>query len=169
MKSKKNKLRKLTGKQQSFVQHYCGDCAFNATQAAIKAGYSVKTAYSIGNENLSKPEIIAAMAEEIADRAEKTDVEVAEIVQELRKIAFSGTLFSNSDKLKALELLGKFKAMYTDRLATVSPGDANALSETQQEELTAFSQWRTKQLSQGKPAPTKESNKIIPFKETKTG
>lgn len=50
----------LTDKQQRFVEEYCTD--FNATQAAIRAGYSQKTAHSIGHENLSKPEIKAALA-----------------------------------------------------------------------------------------------------------
>ena len=55
--------RKLTLKQQRFVNYYVGECAGNATQAAIKAGYSQDTAYSIAEENLRKPEISAAIAE----------------------------------------------------------------------------------------------------------
>jgi len=46
---------KLTAKQLRFVEEYCID--FNATRAANVAGYSAKTAYSIGHENLRKPEI----------------------------------------------------------------------------------------------------------------
>lgn len=49
----------LTAKQQKFVSEYI--VSFNATQAAINAGYSEKTAYSIGHENLSKPEIANAI------------------------------------------------------------------------------------------------------------
>ena len=51
----------LTPKQQRFVEEYLID--LNATQAAIRAGYSKHTAHSIGHENLSKPEIVAALAE----------------------------------------------------------------------------------------------------------
>ena len=47
--------KKLTPKQQRFIDEYLVD--LNATQAAIRAGYSAKTAYSIGIENLKKPEI----------------------------------------------------------------------------------------------------------------
>lgn len=47
----------LTEKQRRFADEYIAN-GFNATQAAISAGYSKKTAYSIGNENLSKPEIV---------------------------------------------------------------------------------------------------------------
>lgn len=53
----------LRQKQQRFVDEYPVD--FNATQAAIRAGYSPKTAYSIGQENLKKPEIAAAIAERV--------------------------------------------------------------------------------------------------------
>jgi phage terminase small subunit len=49
----------LTPKQQRFVDEYLTDC--NATQAAIRAGYSRRTAYAIGSENMSKPEIRAAL------------------------------------------------------------------------------------------------------------
>lgn len=51
----------LTDKQSRFVEEYLVD--FNATQAAIRAGYSVDTAYSIGWENLRKPVIAARIAE----------------------------------------------------------------------------------------------------------
>lgn len=47
-------MDKLTRKQRKFAEEYLVDC--NATQAAIRAGYSPKTAYSIGEENLKKPE-----------------------------------------------------------------------------------------------------------------
>ena len=44
----------MTEKQKLFCEEYLID--LNATQAALRAGYSEKTAYSIGNENLKKPE-----------------------------------------------------------------------------------------------------------------
>jgi phage terminase small subunit len=49
----------MTAKQSAFVGEYLVD--LNASQAAIRAGYSEKTAYSIGQENLRKPEISAAI------------------------------------------------------------------------------------------------------------
>ena len=48
-------MAKMTAKQKRFCDEYLTD--LNATQAAIRSGYSEKTAYSIGNENLKKPEI----------------------------------------------------------------------------------------------------------------
>ena len=52
----------MTDKQSIFVQEYLKD--LNATQAAIRAGYSAHTAYSIGQENLNKPEIKQAIDDE---------------------------------------------------------------------------------------------------------
>jgi phage terminase small subunit len=62
----------LTRKQERFVEEYCVD--FNATQAAIRAGYSPSTAYSIGSENLRKPEIKAAL--QAAQAAAITDIKI---------------------------------------------------------------------------------------------
>ena len=50
----------LTARQQRFVDEYLVD--LNATQAAIRAGYSKKTAKSVGHENLTKPDVKAAVA-----------------------------------------------------------------------------------------------------------
>jgi phage terminase small subunit len=63
----------MTPKQQRFVEEYLID--LNATQAAIRAGYSPKTAHVIGPENLGKPEISKAVAEAMAARSERTKVD----------------------------------------------------------------------------------------------
>lgn len=78
---------KLTPKQQRFVDEYLIN--LNATQAAIKAGYSAKTAYAIGNENLSKPEIVAAISKAKAKRAAKTEITAERVLEELGRIAFA--------------------------------------------------------------------------------
>lgn len=57
----------LRGKQKAFVDAYLAN-GFNATQAAIKVGYSPKTAYSIGSENLRKPDIKNAIQERMAEQ-----------------------------------------------------------------------------------------------------
>lgn len=56
---------KLTDKQKVFIDSYCGSARFHATKAAVMAGYSEKTAYSIGSENLKKPEIRKVINERI--------------------------------------------------------------------------------------------------------
>lgn len=63
----------MTPKQQRFVEEYPKD--LNATQAAIRAGYSKKTAYSIGEENLKKPEIREAIANAIEARSKKAGID----------------------------------------------------------------------------------------------
>ena len=76
----------LTEKQQRFDEEYLID--LNATQAAIRAGYSVKTADAIGCENLTKPNIQQAIAEHMAERSRRTGVNQDRVVLELAKIAF---------------------------------------------------------------------------------
>jgi phage terminase small subunit len=73
----------LTPKQALFVKEYLID--LNATQAAIRAGYSEKTAYSIGEENLKKPEIAEAIAEHQQAKAKKLDITVDTILAELEE------------------------------------------------------------------------------------
>lgn len=70
----------LTPKQERFVQEYLID--LNATQAAIRAGYSEKTAYSIGNENLSKPDISEAIETEMTKRAESVGISAQWVLEQ---------------------------------------------------------------------------------------
>lgn len=76
----------MTQKQKRFIEEYLID--LNATQAAIRAGYSPDTAYSIGQENLKKPEIRAHIDRAIAERSKRTGVNAERVIQELAKIAF---------------------------------------------------------------------------------
>lgn len=71
----------LTPKQAAFVAEYLVD--LNATQAALRAGYSAKTAFRIGAENLQKPAVMQAIAEAKAKRAERTEVTADMVVQRL--------------------------------------------------------------------------------------
>ncbi|MEZ5780187.1 MAG: terminase small subunit [Rhizobiaceae bacterium] len=64
--------RKLTEKQRRFVSEYLAD--HNATQAAIRAGYSVKTARQVASENQSKPDIAEAISVKAAERAAALDL-----------------------------------------------------------------------------------------------
>lgn len=74
----------MTEKQARFVDEYLIDC--NATQAAIRAGYSEKTAYSIGCENLTKPEIREAIAARLAELQSKKVATVQEIMEFLTSV-----------------------------------------------------------------------------------
>jgi phage terminase small subunit len=77
----------LTPKQRAFVREYLID--LNATQAAIRAGYSEDTARAIGSENLTKPNIAAAIEAAMKLRAERTDITADRVLKELAKIGFS--------------------------------------------------------------------------------
>ena len=59
----------MTKKQKRFIEEYLID--LNATQAAIRAGYSPDTAKSIGSENLTKPDIKAQIARAMAERSRR--------------------------------------------------------------------------------------------------
>ena len=76
----------LTEKQRRFVDEYL--IALNATQAAIRAGYSVKTAREQASQNLTKLNIQQAISEKMAERSKRTGVNQDRIVLELAKIAF---------------------------------------------------------------------------------
>lgn len=104
------KVKGLTAKQQRFVDAYTG----NATQAAIAAGYSEKTAPFIGAENLKKPKIIAELKSRetvrctplIASRAER---------QQFWSSVMRDKEQQMRDRLKAAELLGKSEADFVER------------------------------------------------------
>ncbi|WP_410769595.1 terminase small subunit [Fontibacillus sp. BL9] len=76
----------LTAKQQKFADEYLID--LNATQAAIRAGYSPKTAKEIGAENLTKPNIRAYIDERMAQHSARTGVNQERIIRELARVAF---------------------------------------------------------------------------------
>jgi len=76
----------VTKKQKRFAEEYLID--LNATQAAIRAGYSPETAGSIGSENLKKPEIKKVIDIELAKRSKRTGINAERVLTELAKIAF---------------------------------------------------------------------------------
>lgn len=76
----------MTKKQKRFIEEYLID--LNATQAAIRAGYSPDTAQQIGSENLSKPVLKAHIDRAMAERSRRTGVNADRVVRELAKIAF---------------------------------------------------------------------------------
>lgn len=95
----------LTPKQNRFVVEYQKDG--NATQAAIRAGYSQKTAYSIGHENLNKPEIAAFLGAKTAKSLGKLDLTVERVQREIARLAFFNpkSLYDDSGNLKPIHEL----------------------------------------------------------------
>lgn len=76
----------MTKKQKRFVEEYLID--LNATQAAIRAGYSPDTAQQMGSENLSKPVIKNVIDKAIAERSRRTGINQDRVIQEIAKLAF---------------------------------------------------------------------------------
>lgn len=77
---------RMTRKQERFVEEYLVDLC--ATQAAIRAGYSPKTAYAIGAENLKKPQIRARIDRAMAELSRRTGVNQERVIRELARVAF---------------------------------------------------------------------------------
>lgn len=77
----------LNNKQERFCEEYLKD--LNATQAAIRAGYSKRTSYAIGHENLNKPEIEQRIQQLKKERSDRTKITADMIVKELALIAFA--------------------------------------------------------------------------------
>mgnify|MGYP001173695282 FL=1 len=133
-------MAKLTAKQRRFIDEYLID--LNATQAAIRAGYSKKTAYSIGEQNLKKLEVQKQIQERMAAKEDaliaKQDEVLRYLTAVLRGESESSEIVvegvgdgtskarevikrpSEKDKLKAAELLGKRYSLFTDKLEVQS-------------------------------------------------
>ena len=107
----------LTAKQSKFVDEYLID--LNGAAAARRAGYSERTANRMASENLSKPDITAAIAARravISAKAERSVLDVLADIGRVRKDAMQPVtdietgvvaMLSHKDALKALELEGK--------------------------------------------------------------
>ena len=95
----------MTRKQERFVAEYLTD--LNATQAALRAGYSAKTAAQQGHENLRKPEIAQAIAANKAQQLASLGLSAERVLDELRRLAFSDVrqLFDAEGRLKPVTAL----------------------------------------------------------------
>lgn len=103
----------MNEKQRAFAVEYVKDR--NATQAAIRAGYSKKTAYSKGNQLLKIIEVQALIKELEDAAAARSAVTVDKIVNRLNKIA-EDPRAKDADKIRADELLGRYLGMFTDKV-----------------------------------------------------
>ncbi len=117
---------KLTNKQKTFINAYLAN-GFNATQAAIKAGYSEKTARQIGSENLTKPVIRAAIDERLSTHVMTADEALARLSAQARgsMIDFMDEKLRTLDLIKAdranqLHLIKKFSHTKTAKSETIS-------------------------------------------------
>lgn len=128
----------MTEKQKLFCDEYLID--LNATQAAIRAGYSKRTAYRTGADNLKKPQIRGYLDKRMAEKEAKLIASQDEVLQYLTAVVRGESQSeeivvegvgdgcsearrmekhpSEKDKLKAAELLGKRWGLYTEKVET---------------------------------------------------
>ncbi len=99
----KQAKKKLTNKQRAFCREYMID--LNATQAAKRAGYSKKTAYSMGQRLLKNVEIQKFLKKLQNKQEKRASMNADEIIERLERIARKTPKVR--DKIKAMELLGK--------------------------------------------------------------
>jgi phage terminase small subunit len=114
-------MAKLNDRQRLFVKYYIG--TLNAAESARRAGYSPKTAKEIGCELLTKPHIAEAVEKGVEKKMTKADISAERILDELAKIAFLTPeqldelkSIKGGEKMRALELLGKYHTLFTDRI-----------------------------------------------------
>jgi phage terminase small subunit len=120
---------KLNQKQKRFCEEILVDD--NATKAAIRAGYSKRSAYSIGHENMQKPKIKRYISQLKATRNLRTQVTTDRILLELAKIGFAKAEKGkkNGDKLKALGMLGKHAGIFDNQFNFEKQQQTSDLSE----------------------------------------
>ena len=140
----------MTPRQEKFCIEYLID--LNATQAAIRAGYSKKTADRIANQNLRKLEIqsrIKKMRDEYYDKAIMSAKEVeyllskagrGELKEEVVVVEGVGDGFSESkiikkrlsakDRIKALELMGKRHHLFEDQDSKLGAEEVQIIDDT---------------------------------------
>lgn len=136
---------KLTAKQQRFCDEYL--VCLNATQAAIKAGYSEKNARNIASENLAKPNLKAYIDKRMAEKEKELIADQDEVLKYLTSVMRGKTSSSvvvvesigdfmsearemnkapdEKERLKAAELLGKAHGIFTDKVEQTVDLDLN--------------------------------------------
>ena len=129
---------KLTNKQSRFVEEYLID--LNATQAAIRAGYSKKTANVIGPQNLVKLGIAEAIQKAMDARSKRTEITVDRVLKELAKLGFANML--------------DYMAISSDGLAYVD------LSKLTREQAAAIQELNIDQYWEGDGEDVREVKKV---------
>jgi phage terminase small subunit len=108
----------LTPKQAFFVKEYLID--LNATQAAIRAGYSPKTANEQASRLLANVNVASVVQEEMDKRAKRTEIDADYVLTGIRNVtetvAKEGEGFNPQAALKGYELMGKHLKLFTDKV-----------------------------------------------------
>ena len=144
-------MRKLTMKQRRFADEYL--ISGNAKQAAIKAGYSRKSSYSIGEENLRKPELLSYIEERLQDIESESIAKQEEILKYLTSVMrgeqkeailigmgdgvqeITYIEVSAKERIRAAELLGKRYRLWVEKQEINTTVHVNPILENILEQL----------------------------------
>lgn len=163
---------KLTVKQQKFCDEYIK--TGNATEAALKAGYRSRTAYSIGNENLKKPELkkyIEEKIKEIESAKLATAQETLEYLTSVMRGEQTETVVTAKGLYKNVEVSAKDRITAAKELLKRYPGDPLAkaqlrkikadatIAEHQAEQLTSDDNDTTVNINFDVPKEGKNASK----------
>ena len=107
-------IAKLTDKQKKFCEEYLID--LNGTQAAIRAGYSEKTANEQSGRLLVNVSIQKYISELMKMQSQRTGITADKVLKELEKVAFTDAEITGKEKIKALEILGKHLGMFSEKV-----------------------------------------------------
>jgi phage terminase small subunit len=131
----------MTDKQQAFITHYVSS-GFNHQESAIKAGYSKKSAGPLATELLKKPEVLQGVKKEIKRVLKDVDKLTIRWLNKITEIAFSSpnsyvtktgdTVVSYSDQMKALDLLGKYLCLYSEKFIFEEESESKQLTREEQ-------------------------------------
>lgn len=115
-------MAQLSEKQKRFVAEYLID--LNATQAAIRAGYSAKTAQEQGSRLLSNVMVAAEIADGAKKRIRKAEITAQDVLEGLYiEATREGEGSSHGARVSAWGLLGKYHKLFTDRIEADISGD----------------------------------------------
>jgi phage terminase small subunit len=130
-------MQKLSAKQEQFCREYLVD--LNATQAAIRAGYSAKTANEQASRLLANVSVASRVAELKQERIEKVARTAQDVLNDI--IAVTAQARDEGDlktALKGLELQGKHLGMFTDRVQQEVSGPNGGAVQTSSEIVVRF-------------------------------
>lgn len=118
----------MTPKQERFCEEYLID--LNATQAAIRAGYSVDTAKEIGCQNLTKVNIQEKIQSLRKQLSENTQITSEMVIAELAKIGFSNVqdFVNGGNSILELKHLERHKVAAVSAVETIIKEDGTILS-----------------------------------------
>lgn len=108
-------MKELTAKEAAFVREYLID--LNATQAAIRAQYSAKTAGNIAEQVIKRPHVAAAIQKAMNQRAERTEITADVVLQGVARVVTKAEHSKDwQSALRGYELLGKHLKLFTEKI-----------------------------------------------------